>query len=777
MIKFNELLECNKNLKNSQDNKKILENKKKNLVPWVDKYRPTKLSEVIYQDDVIKMLNKVLETGNMPHLLFFGPSGVGKCLYPETAVVMFDGIIKLAKQIKPYDLLMGDDNTSRKVLSVIKGKDMMYKIIQGKGDDYIVNSHHIISLKLSSAFRKKWLEKERRYKLIWFERHQLKQLSCTVRKKNRRINKNNFKTKESAYSFICNFKKMLIDKNIANKKGDICDINVMDYIKKQYDWKESYKGFKCNRITCWEKKNVDLDPYLLGYWLGDGSKNQAQITTDDFEIVDYFKEKSKDYNLNWKQLKNTEKYKGEMHYNMTTGNCIDNKWEDNNNSKNYFYQALKKYDLLNNKHVPDDYKINDVETRLQLIAGFMDADGSLNESNNFEFSQKEDGHTRLFNDIVFIGRSLGFIVSIGKKKKIKGKFYHRANLYGNGIEEIPTKICRKISKEYGHYKDPNIYEIKIQKLEYGNYCGFEIDGNKRFLLGDFTVTHNTSSILSIAAELFGPKKFNERVIELNASDERGINIVRNKIVTLAKTAISSSDPNYPCPPYKIIILDEADAMTNEAQSALRKTMEDNSDITRFCFICNYINQIIDPIISRCVKFRFKSINEESMSDKLKIISNKENMIITDDAIKMISVVSNGDMRKGIMLLQNLNYFNKKIDIIDVYEASNMIPVDKINNIINICINKSLDKKLCKIIKIANDFIKSGYPMNNILSQLTDQIIDSEEITDNAKSVICLHISNTEKRLIDGSDEYLQLLSILMCIKSVINDIDSVYSKN
>src|SRR5690606_13947283 len=119
----------------------------------------------------------------------------------------------------------------------------------------------------------------------------------------------------------------------------------------------------------------------------------------------------------------------------------------------------------------------------------------------------------------------------------------------------------------------------------------------------------TSTILAIAMELFGPKKIKDRVIELNASDERGINVVRNKIVTFAKTAIGQSDPKFTCPPYKIIILDEADAMTIEAQSALRKTMEDNSGITRSCFICNYINQIIEPITSRCVKFRFKPLNK------------------------------------------------------------------------------------------------------------------------------------------------------------------------
>jgi replication factor C subunit 2/4 len=286
-------------------------------------------------------------------------------------------------------------------------------------------------------------------------------------------------------------------------------------------------------------------------------------------------------------------------------------------------------------------------------------------------------------------------------------------------------------------------------------------------------TGKTSSILAIAMELFGPRKYSERVIELNASDERGINIVRNKIVTLAKSAVSLRDPDYLCPAYKIIILDEADAMTTEAQSALRKTMEDNSSKTRFCFICNYINQIIDPIISRCVIFRFKPIDEKNMSFKLLNIAEKEKMKISDDAIKSISNISNGDMRKSIMFLQNLNYLNKYIDVPDVLEIANMVPTDKIDEILTKCINTTVDVN--EIVILANEFNTTGYPISIVLSQLIEAIVNNTEINDKMKSQICLHISNTEKRLIDGADEYLQLLSIFMCIKSSFNKKESIYS--
>jgi replication factor C subunit 2/4 len=285
-------------------------------------------------------------------------------------------------------------------------------------------------------------------------------------------------------------------------------------------------------------------------------------------------------------------------------------------------------------------------------------------------------------------------------------------------------------------------------------------------------TGKTSSILAIANELFGPNKIDERVIELNASDERGINIVRNKIVTLAKTSVSEKDPDYVCPPYKIIILDEADAMTVEAQSALRKIMEDNSSITRFCFVCNFINQIIGPITSRCAKFRFKPIDIEQMKDRLLYIANKENMNISNESVDMIYSATNGDMRKAITLLQHLNYLNKYIEVNDVCTMACIIAEETLKNIMDICTNPG--DSAINITNLTNKLIMEGLPLSNILEQLVRKIVTCKDLNDKMKSIICLHISNTEQRLTCGADEYMQLLSVFMCIKNISNGLKSVY---
>lgn len=170
-------------------------------------------------------------------------------------------------------------------------------------------------------------------------------------------------------------------------------------------------------------------------------------------------------------------------------------------------------------------------------------------------------------------------------------------------------------------------------------------------------TGKTTTILSLCYELFGPINFKNRVLELNASDERGIGVVRDSILRFAKTSLSSPDPNYPSPPIKLIILDEADAMTYDAQSALRKIMEDYLETTRFCIICNYIEKIIKPIVSRCMFFNFVPLDNKLIIRHLKKIAEKEKLKLNDEDIENIYKSYNGDLRQAISSLQQLKYID------------------------------------------------------------------------------------------------------------------------
>jgi replication factor C subunit 2/4 len=281
-------------------------------------------------------------------------------------------------------------------------------------------------------------------------------------------------------------------------------------------------------------------------------------------------------------------------------------------------------------------------------------------------------------------------------------------------------------------------------------------------------TGKTSSILALCNQLFGPERVNERVIELNASDERGINVVRHKIINFAKIAIGTADKKYLCPPYKIIILDEADAMTKEAQAALRKVMEETSSITRFCFICNYINQIIEPINSRCVKIRFKPITITNVINKLKYISIKENIQIDDSGLESLAKISNGDLRKSILILQNVKYLKidsdeKQISNSDIYDMCKYISDEQINKYIQSIIN---NKNMNNIINVTNDIFNNGYIINSIIVKIVNYLIYNTEISDKNKSKLLFEMSTIEKSINDGADEYIQLLKIFISLSMI-----------
>ncbi len=206
-------------------------------------------------------------------------------------------------------------------------------------------------------------------------------------------------------------------------------------------------------------------------------------------------------------------------------------------------------------------------------------------------------------------------------------------------------------------------------------------------------TGKTSAILALAKDLFGPQMYRSRVLELNASDERGIDVVRKKIKNFASLAVSANkSSSHVCPPFKLIILDEADSMTVDAQSALRRTMETYSKVTRFCILCNYVSRIIGPIASRCAKFRFQPMSKDVMTARLGFIAEKEGFSLPADASAALLKVSGGDLRRAITLLQNTYMLHgQDMKGQHITDSAAVIPDSIMNDLVAACRSNSFEK--------------------------------------------------------------------------------------
>lgn len=272
-------------------------------------------------------------------------------------------------------------------------------------------------------------------------------------------------------------------------------------------------------------------------------------------------------------------------------------------------------------------------------------------------------------------------------------------------------------------------------------------------------TGKTSTIIALAKQIF-KKEFKNRVFEFNASDERGINIVRTKIKNIAKLSFNSN--NIKIPNWKLIILDEADVMTYDAQYALRRIMEEYGNTTRFCIICNYYSKIIEPIISRCSVFQFNIIKKNHIIKKLNKICIKENKKINKNVIEEIAKVSKGDMRKAINILQNCFSYEKKLTLKDFNNIFGYLSIKELENWLNISINNEN-----KIISIINNFNNDGY---NLILQIQNiyNIILNKKINDNIKYNIFNKLIDIELKLIKGCDNYIQFLRLSYYIHTLFN---------
>lgn len=322
--------------------------------------------------------------------------------------IMTDGTIKSAKNIKEGDTLASDDFTVRVVMSVLKKQEHMYEIKDTYSHtSYRVGESHILSLKWSLP---KLTNAKKEFKVTW--EGKTKVFSCVL-------------------SSRCEAKNLAVEFMNNLKRHEILDISVKDYLELEKNTQKELKGYRLP--LTFAKQKVKIDPYMLGYWLGD-------CCSIEKEVAEYFKNK-------------IEKDK-------------------TSSGQNDFTTMIQEYDLVIVKHIPACYLCNNKKIRLSLLAGLIDANGILLNS-KFEIFPK---NTRLENDIIYLCRSLGLSITKYKTKLI----------IGGDITQIPVIVKKKKAPKQENKEDWLTYDIKIAPIEGNEY--YSVATNGRYLLGDFTVS-------------------------------------------------------------------------------------------------------------------------------------------------------------------------------------------------------------------------------------------------------------------------------------------------
>lgn len=362
------------------------------------------------------------------------PTGFGKCLGRGTPVLMFSGEVKSVETVVVGDLLMGPDSKPRKVLSVCTGKEPLYKVVPVKGEPWVCNESHILSLKKTGD-------------------------------KFKSGNGNTYKP--------------------SKPKGHIVNVSVRDYMQKSATFKHTYKQWRTG--VSFVKKELGIPPYILGAWLGDGDTDKPVLTSMDKEVIAEWASFASELGLKVRVYDENGRC---PRYYITSGP---------GGVKNKALNLLREAGVIGNKHIPLDYLTSDRKDRLELLAGLIDTDGFYVKS-CFDYVSKVE---ELANNVAYLARSLGYAAYVRECEKtcvnngVVGTYF-RVCISGD-LSEVPCRISRKKPAVRIQRKDPLVTGITLEPLGVGDYFGFEIDGDRLFMLGDFTVTHNTAITCKVIA--------------------------------------------------------------------------------------------------------------------------------------------------------------------------------------------------------------------------------------------------------------------------------------
>jgi len=367
-------------------------------------------------------------------------------------VLLADGQIKRVEEIQSDDLLLGSDGNPRHILQIIRGTGHMYKIQPVKGKPFIVDGNHMLTLK---------------------------------------------RTNESSHpQYPC-----------QKHGGEIVDVTVKEWLTWSKWKKHIHKLVRADALNFYPTSNEAclIDPYFLGILLGDGSLNGSSIgiTTMDEEVVTVIQQQAERFKL---------KIRTEPAGKATTYILNSRKVHAHSLLNRHLTELGIRYKTSGTKHVPNIYKTGAIDVRLQVIAGLLDSDGHLTY-NGYDFISKSQ---QLADDLAFMCRSVGLAAYVTPCQKGCGDFvgtYYRVSVSGN-CNKIPMKVRHKIASPRKQKKNVLVTGFTVEALGEGDYIGFTVDGDNRYLLDDFTITHNCGKTICFAKIAESQVRVGNRVLIL-----------------------------------------------------------------------------------------------------------------------------------------------------------------------------------------------------------------------------------------------------------------------
>ena len=307
------------------------------------------------------------------------------------------------------------------------------------------------------------------------------------------------------------------------------------------------------------------------------------------------------------------------------------------------------------------------------------------------------------------------------------------------------------------YRPSTVSEIKGQQAVVARLTAYS--SKKTFphlLFAGPPGTGKTTAALALTRDVFGTD-FRRNILEMNASDERKLESIRTKVKQFARTAPS------PGTTFKVIFLDEADALTPDAQGALRRIMEQNSETCRFILSCNYSSKIIEPIQSRCAVFRFRPLDKEQILERISVVANNEGIKIENQAADAIAKVSLGDLRKAITSLQVAASLDSNVTRDLVYETTATAPPEQLHRFFLSCKEDGFQPARRRLRDILNNFGLAGTDFVNQLHRELSTVSFLDEVQ---KLAITEIMAETDFRMVEGGGESLQLDAMTAKICSI-----------